>query len=517
MPHLLRVRRVDDSGLAVATLGDRPVDVCIDGRRVWTFWTQRDTTPVGSPVGRGPWPVRHAPWPKPLRRHLDGHARITVRDSATGSVSFDRDVALGSGQGPIRVQNKLGVDLGIDKSGRLVPTFAGRSDDDIAALLDATDAVIEALRSAGVEPFVAYGTLLGAVREGAVLGHDSDADLGYVSRHTSPVDVARESFEIQRRLRLAGWQTSRYSGGSFKIYVTEAEVTRGLDVFGGFFDDGRLYLMGEIGTDFERDWIYPLGTADLDGRPMPVPARPEKLLEAMYGPSWRKPDPAFQFSTPTRTIRAFDDWFRGTQPGSRFWSKRAYVMANKPLRQTPSTLAKRAHALAVPLGAEVLDVGAGRGADSLWLARQGLSVTAYDYVTRALQPTQSLAEEESLELEVRHLNLTEWRSVFAEGARLAQRPRPRIVLARHVVDSTSGTGREALARLCSMALREGGSLLAEFHLPTGDEGREDVEWMVGRPNRDSFTTLLRDAGASRVDVRELKRDGRPTVNVVGEW
>ncbi|MET0525119.1 MAG: methyltransferase domain-containing protein [Nocardioides sp.] len=516
MPHLLRVRRVDDSGLALVTLGDRPVDVCIDGRRVWTFWTQRDTATVGSPAGRGPWPVRHASWPQPLRRHLDGHARITVRDSATGEVSFDQDVALGGGQGPIRVQNQRGVELGIDKSGRLVPTFAGRSERDIAALLDATDAVIEALRSADVEPFIAYGTLLGAVREGAVLGHDSDADLGYVSGHSNPVDVSRESFEIQRRLSRAGWRITRYSGASFKIHVTEADVTRGLDVFGGFLDGGRLYLMGEIGTEFQRDWIYPLGTAQLDGRPMPVPARPEKLLEAMYGPSWRRPDPAFKFSTPARTTRAFDDWFRGTQPGSRVWEKRAYVMASKPLRQTPSMVGKRALALAEERGAEVLDIGAGRGSDSLWLARQGLSVTAYDFVPRALEPAKAVADREALDLEVRYLNLTEWRSVFAEGARLASRPRPRVITARNVVDATSGIGRESLARLCSMALREGGHLIAEFHVPTDDED-VDAEWTVGRPDLDRFTTLLRDAGATSIEVRKLRREGRPTVRLVGEW
>jgi SAM-dependent methyltransferase len=514
VPRLLRVRRVDDDGLAVVSIGDRPVDVCVDGRRVWTFWTRRDTAPTGSPVGRGPWPLRHAAWPKPLRRHLNGRARITVRDSASGTVFFDRDVALGDGDGPVRVQNKRGVDLGIDKSGRLVPTFAGRSDRDIAALLDATDSVLEALRSAGAEPFVAYGTLLGAVREGAVLGHDSDADLGYVSRHTNPVDVARESFEIQRALARHGWSISRYSGASFKIHVTEADVTRGLDVFGGFLDAGRLYLMGEIGTEFERDWIYPLGTAELDGRPVPVPARPEKLLEAMYGPHWRTPDPAFKFSTPDRTIRAFDDWFRGTQPGLRYWERRAYFTARKALRRRPSGLAKSAHKAARRLGAEVLDVGAGRGADSLWLARQGHAVTAYDFVPRALEPARVAAEGESLDLDVRYLNLAEWRSVYAEGARLARRPGPRVIMARHVVDATSVAGRESLARLCSMALRQGGRLLAEFHVP---DDTSPPEWMVGEPDVDTFTTLLRDAGASRVTVEAMRSKGRPAVRLMGEW
>ena len=165
-------------------------------------------------------------------------------------------------------------------------------------------------------------------------------------------------------------------------------------------------------------------------------------------------------------------------------------------------------------GAEVLDIGAGRGADSVWLAREGIPVTAYDYVPRALEPARARAEEESLDLQVRPLNLTEWRSVYAEGARLASRPRARVILARHVVDATSAVGRESLARLCSMALREGGQLLAEFHLPS--EGL-DPEWMVGRPDADAFTTLLRGAGASRVDVRMLERDGRPTVRVVGVW
>ena len=57
----------------------------------------------------------------------------------------------------------------------------------------------------GVEAFPAYGTLLGAVREQDLIGHDNDADLGYVSRHTHPLDVIRESFRLQRRLREQGY------------------------------------------------------------------------------------------------------------------------------------------------------------------------------------------------------------------------------------------------------------------------------------------------------------------------
>jgi hypothetical protein len=512
--RFLWVRRVDDRGIAFATTADRSVDVCVDGRRVWTFWSRRDTEAAGPRGYREIAPFRRVEWPTSLQRHLDGRARISLRDSATGELCFERDVALGSGEGPILVQNRMGIDLGIDKSGRLVPTFAGRSDDDIAALLDATEAVLAAVRATGVEPFLAYGTLLGAVREGAVLGHDSDADLGYVSRHTDPVDVIRESFDIQRRLAADGWDISRYSGGAFKISVTEADVTRGLDVFGGFMDQGRLYLMGEVGVDFDPAWVFPLGTAELEGRAMPVPARPEKFLEAMYGPAWKVPDPAFKFTTPERTIRAFDDWFRGTKPGSRVWDRRSAQSQRRPVPDDVSRLARKTRKVAKAMGAEVIEIGAWRGSDSLWLARKGLRVTAYDYVPRALTAAEEVATAEGLDLEVRYLNLTEWRSVLAEGAWLARRPGPKVILARHVADATSAFGREALARLCSMALRDGGQLIAEFYLPTT---KSPPEWMVGQPDVDAFRGALRRAGATGIDVVEFDRNGRRAVRLLGEW
>ena len=83
----------------------------------------------------------------------------------------------------------------------MAQTFDTRSDEHVAPLLDSIEEVLAALAEAGIEAFPAYGTLLGAVREQHLIGHDSDADLGYVSGHGHPYDVIRESFRLQRRLR----------------------------------------------------------------------------------------------------------------------------------------------------------------------------------------------------------------------------------------------------------------------------------------------------------------------------
>ena len=505
----LRVRSVDERGIVVSSRGDRAVDVLFDGKRVWSFWVRRDTEPARA--GR-----RLAPWPVPLRRFLDGRTRMVVRDPGSSASFFDEEISFGDSEERIRVVSKRGVQLGFDKSGKLMPTFETRGRGDIAALVASTRSVLDALASAGVQPFLGYGTLLGAVREGAVLGHDSDADVCYVSDHEDPVDVTRESFHLQRELERHGFETSRYSGAAFRVQVTEGDgVVRGLDVFGGFLSGGRLYLMGEIGIEFQRAWIHPLTTCPLEGVEMPVPARPERLLEAMYGPGWRVPDPAFQFSTPARTTRAFNDWFRGLSPNARFWQRRYARRVHHLPRRRPSQAARLVAQEARRLGAPVLDVGAGRGTDSLWLARRGHRVTAYDYAAPSgLAAAAAAAAEEGVALDVRRLNLTEWRSVFGEGARLAHSPERRVVLARHVLDATDADGRRGFARWCAMALRAGGTLVAEFHV--GEEV-DDLAWTVGTVDPQAMAQWLTDAGAKSVSLTDVNRGKRPTVRLVGEW
>ncbi|HWJ09940.1 MAG TPA: hypothetical protein VNS46_11215, partial [Nocardioides sp.] len=232
------------------------------------------------------------------------------------------------------------------------------------------------------------------------------------------------------------------------------------DLFGGFMDGGRLYLMGEVGIEYDEAWLYPLGTCTLAGREYPAPARPEKLLEAMYGPSWRVPDPAFKFETPRSTSRRLNDWFRGMTVYQRDWERRLAGAGGRAPARGSSSLAEQVLAETTP-DAHLIDVGSGLGRDAYWLSSHGRTVTAYDYVVRGSRGAVASAGKRGFDLRARALNLTDFRSVLSEGARVARQPGERVILARHVLDATNRTGREGLVRFASLALRGGGTLYAD--------------------------------------------------------
>ena len=452
--------RVDDEGVRARTDAEVVLDVLFDGRRIWSFHVLRD----GEPVGGG----HLVTWPSALRRFLNGTTRLSVVEHVSGKVLYDEDVRLGDGRDErIAVVNDRGLPLGIDKSLRLAQTFDTRSAEHVAPLLDSIEEVLGALKKAGIDAFPAYGTLLGAVRGGKLIGHDSDADLGYVSEHTHPADVVLESFRLQRALADMGYQISRYSGAAFKVDVEEADGSiRGLDVFGGFLWNGYLHLMGEIRTPFRREWIFPLGTTVLEGRELPAPANTDEFLTATYGPHWRVPDPAYKFETPDSTHRRLNGWFRGTRVKREVWDRTYSRRA--ALDVTPTPFAEWVVAQEGRVPERVVDIGCGRAYDDVWLARQGASVIAFDYALKGAAQAVDLAAAEELDLELRHLNLCELRSVLTEGARVAHSAGPRTVTVRNVAEATDGHSRRRLWQACEMMLRGGGRLYLEVMVSRGD-------------------------------------------------
>lgn len=459
---------VDDEGLHLSADKDDLVDLLFDGRRVWSFRVGR----VGSrSVGAGRWLVG---WPPELVPFLHGSVRLTVVLGSETTL-FDREVRLGAHDGHIELADSAGRPLVLDSGGRLAIAFEGRPQDDLESLLDALARVLHLLDGAGVPAFPVYGTLLGAVRDRDFIGHDNDADVGYLSRFGHPVDVIRESFRLQRVLAREGFASVRHSAAAFKVLVREGDdLVRGLDVFAGSLRDGHLMLMGELLVPFERQWMLPLGTVVLAGRDLPAPAEPERLLTAMYGPSWRVPDPTFEFSTPDSTKVRLNGWFRGTRFNRSQWDRR-YSDAHDSLPDLePHRLAKVLHRRE-PRDSTVIDVGCGRGQDARWLATKGHRALGLDYSGRGFLRIGEEAHAAGLPVSYHEMNLLELRQTLLWGARLSRLDGPKAMLARHLVDATSPRGRQHLWRLASMVLGAGGRLYVAFAV-----GDPDSPTLAGR-------------------------------------
>ncbi len=445
---------------------------------------------------------------------------------------FDDELSFGSSADRINVVNTRGVEMSIDKSGRMQMTFDTRSTEQVTPLLDSVETVIAALARAGVEAFPAYGTLLGAHRDGALIGHDSDADLGYVSRHQHPADVILESFAIQRRLAAMGYEVVRYSGGGIKVMVPESDgSTRGLDVFSGFFDDqNNLILMGEIRTAFEPDWIFPLGTTTLEGRELPAPADPDRLLAATYGPAWRTPDPAFKFETPASTSKRLNDWFRGTSVGRAEWDRRYQRLRLKAPQRRPDILARIALRHETDLALAV-DLGCGRGNNARFFARRGVPTLGLDFSPRGFELVQHDPDNAQLPLEFGAMNLLETRHTLAYGARVGATPGRRMVLARHVADAVPRIGRENLWRFLQLALTGGGHAYLDFLVSPADEDRWaqrnlltpiDVDEVAADvAARGGRVVTRRLIGSDRMGIAKKRRDTfygrRQACRMVIEW
>ena len=462
------VLEVTEDGIRLTSDEDFVADLLFDGRRIWSFWVLRDSEAEADGT-------RFVPWPKRLTRFLDGRTRLSVRSHVEDRELWDADARFGTSEERVSVVNADGQELGMDKYGRMQVTFETRTSRDVAPLLDAVAEVLEALRRAGVEPFVAYGTLLGAVRQGGLIGHDSDADLGYVSRHTDPVDVVRESYRLQRRLAAMGYRVRRYSGAGIAVLVEEdGGVVRGLDVFGGFFSEGHLVLMGEIRVPFRPEWVHPLGTTELEGRTFPAPADTDRFLTATYGPDWRVPDPAFSFGTPPSTSRRLDDWFRGLVVRRADWDARYQARIRQHVTVRPGRLARMVLEDETSAGLDgagvVVDLGCGQGQTAYWLARRGLRTEGLDYSYRGFHDLSRRAAEHGYPVRYGVLNLLETRHVLAHGARLARVPGRHTLVARHLVDALPpGRGRDNLWRLTDMVGRGGGRLYLDFLTAAADD------------------------------------------------
>lgn len=146
-------------------------------------------------------------------------------------------------------------------------------------------AAVDALEGVGVRAFLVDGTLLGAVREGDFIAHDTDIDLGvFISEHTPMIVLAmkRAGFTHERTLgRLNhGYELSfRRKGIRVDLFFYYKDAT-------GFYHAAWVKRRTPIRYRYDRFSLAPL---EFRGRTFLAPSPVEGFLVTKYGPVWRTP------------------------------------------------------------------------------------------------------------------------------------------------------------------------------------------------------------------------------------
>ena len=333
-----------------------------------------------------------------------------------------------------------------------------------------------------------------------MIGHDSDTDLAYLSRHTHPADIVRESYRMERELRTLGWKVVRMSGADLKLFLplSDGRVVH-VDVFGGFHVEGVFYLLGGRSGQLPREALTPASTVTLEGVELAAPADPERVLEFLYGPGWRVPDPAFGNVDPISGLRRLDGWLRGTRTDLVAW--------NELLRYQRAAVPKKGSAFAgwvsrrIPAEATVVDLGPGNGRDTDWFTRQGHRVISFDFSGAALRQTTRKVNRAGGQPDVRVLLLNDLRSVLLAGAELSREEHPPQLYARGLVGCLDEDARRNLWRLCSMTLRRGGSLFLQYAAARPDLPGTQLDGLVTRVETEALVREI-DAAGGRVVLCE---------------
>lgn len=173
--------------------------------------------------------------------------------------------------------------------------------------------VYEELQASGNTPFLAFGSLLGAVRNGSMIPFTEDADVGFVGslRHEEALRIA---------LRLKGYHmfhmdiwrvcvapTHPLAGHLYDptLPTTKEFAVPYLDLYSmKHQEDGNWNLEeleGNNGSVLPDDKVWPFSQVTINGMPFDTVREPTYLLEEAYGPDYMTPLP--RTTEPSDSVR----------------------------------------------------------------------------------------------------------------------------------------------------------------------------------------------------------------------
>ena len=444
---------VDDAGVHLSSAFTGSGDVYFDGHHAWSFGVgESRTTKVDDGL--------LVEWPRRMTRWLQGTSVVQVISAE--QIVFRDEVAFGDGQGRVKFVDKDGIPVMIDKWGLLQRPFSGRDPKVIEQIVDVTAQILDVMeRDCGLHGWIAFGTLLGAAREGKVIGFDSDVDLAYLSEQPTPSEMATELYAVARALREHGFQVQQKTASFITVVLQSADGgAASVDVYTCFHVGDLLYETATVRAAVPRAAILPLTELEFEGRLLPAPADPDRLLTVSYGPRWRVPDPSFKHLPGREITERFDGWFGSLMRHRRDWER--YVAdRQEDAGHGPSEFAAWVGAR-LSSADRVVEVGCGGGADALALAERGHEVLGLDYSRHTLRQLERQAKRQGWPASFSMMNLYDLRDVLTRGALLSRhRSSPQVVYARELLEAIDADGADNFWRFTRMALRGGGRLFLE--------------------------------------------------------
>jgi hypothetical protein len=154
----------------------------------------------------------------------------------------------------------------------------------------------------GLKVCVAYGTLLGAVRDKNVIPHDDDFDTFAIVEANSLAELS------MKRLGEPLYQNPASASGL--VYQFEGEF---FDIFVAWLRPDGFLCSYHLDMKCTASEIFDFVNLELGGHLVPGPANARSILANTYGEGWSVPDPEFQWTPPESSIVIADIWLERLQ------------------------------------------------------------------------------------------------------------------------------------------------------------------------------------------------------------